>query len=104
MFDRVHHPARGRRGGGPGGPTTIARSDGATMRGKGKQFVPEGERVLMALPGGAGYGPAAERDPALIARDLALGYISADEAAETYGLDAATIADILARAKQGEIF
>ena len=28
MFDRVDHPARGRRGGGAGAPTTIAQDDG----------------------------------------------------------------------------
>ena len=54
MFDRVDHPARGRRGGLPGAATTIARDDGATMRGKGRQFVPHGRRVLMAFPGGGG--------------------------------------------------
>jgi len=36
MFDRVHHPARGRRGGAPGAPTTIVRDDGTAMKGKGK--------------------------------------------------------------------
>ena len=35
MFDRVDHPARGRRGGNTGGPTTIALDDGTPMRGKG---------------------------------------------------------------------
>ena len=52
MFDRVDHPALGRVGGGQGGPTTIARSDGSTMQGKGRQFVPHGQRVLLAFPGG----------------------------------------------------
>lgn len=86
MFDRVHHPARGRRGGAEGAPTTIAQDDGAAMQGKGKQFVPHGRKVMLAFPGGAGYGPAAERDPALVKRDLARGYISADAARRDYGL------------------
>jgi N-methylhydantoinase B len=30
--------------------------------------------VLLRTPGGGGYGPAAERDPALVERDRALGY------------------------------
>ena len=29
------------------------------MHGKGKQFVPHGRRVMLALPGGAGYGDPA---------------------------------------------
>ena len=104
MLDRVDHPARGRRGGDNGGPTTIARSDGEGMQGKGKQFVPHGLRVQMAFPGGAGYGAAAQRDADAVRRDLALGYISARQAAETYGLSAAEIAEVQARAARGDVF
>ncbi|MEL7344949.1 MAG: hydantoinase B/oxoprolinase family protein, partial [Pseudomonadota bacterium] len=96
MFDRVNHPARGRRGGQMGAPTTIQRDDATPMSGKGKQFVPHGRVVQMAFPGGAGYGPAAQRDPDLIKRDLILGYISPDFAMQHYGLDAAEIASIMA--------
>ena len=102
MFDRVDHPARGRRGGAEGGPTTIARSDGATMRGKGKQFVPHGQRVVLAFPGGAGYGPVSERDPEQVKRDLALGYISAQTARDTYGLSEADVQAVSARVAKGE--
>ena len=104
MLDRVNHPARGRRGGGNGAPTTISRSDGTAMRGKGKQFVPHGQMVMMAFPGGAGYGPAAERDRDQVIRDLALGYISEQAASEVYHLPKETVADIIARAKAGEVF
>ncbi|MEY8837739.1 hydantoinase B/oxoprolinase family protein, partial [Cribrihabitans sp. XS_ASV171] len=103
MFERVHHPARGRRGGADGAPTTIARDDGTPMKGKGKQFVPHGQRVRMAFPGGAGYGDPRERNPALVARDLALGYISAQTAREVYGFAPDRIAEIEARAKRGEV-
>ncbi|MEK9860237.1 MAG: hydantoinase B/oxoprolinase family protein, partial [Alphaproteobacteria bacterium] len=74
MFDRGAHPARGRRGGQAGAPTTIAQDDGSRMRVKGKQFVPHGRKVMMAFPGGAGYGDPADRDPNLVKRDLARGY------------------------------
>ena len=104
MFDRVDHPARGRRGGAPGAATTIGQDDGAAMRGKGKQFVPHGRRVMMAFPGGAGYGDPALRDPDMIRRDLALGYISADLARSAYGMSRADITDVLARAKRGDVF
>ena len=93
MFDRVDHPARGRRGGGPGAPTTIARDDGAAMKGKGKQFVPSGRRVLLAFPGGAGYGPAAERAPQDVARDVRLGYVTREAALRDYPQARALIED-----------
>lgn len=104
MFDRVDHPARGRRDGLPGAPTTVVRDDGTTMRGKGRQFVPHGARVAMAFPGGAGYGPVAERDPAQVRRDLGLGYITAAAARDVYGMDEAEIGETLTRARRGEIF
>uniref|UniRef100_UPI002FDB3238 hydantoinase B/oxoprolinase family protein n=1 Tax=Yoonia sp. TaxID=2212373 RepID=UPI002FDB3238 len=102
MFDRVHHPARGRQGGRDGGPTTIAQDDATPMQGKGKQFVPEGRRVVLGLPGGAGYGDPADRDPGLVKRDLARGYISAKAAAEDYGLSADEIAAVQAAVARGE--
>ena len=104
MFDRVHHPARGRAGGADGAPTTIARSDGTEMRGKGKQFVPEGAKVLLAFPGGGGYGPASGRDREAVKRDLARGYISPDAARTAYGLSDDDISAVLAAAQAGEAF
>lgn len=102
MFDRVDHPARGRQGGLDGAPTTIARDDGAAMKGKGKQFVPAGRRVMLAFPGGAGYGPPRQRDPELVRKDLARGYISAQVAADVYGMSAADIAAVSEAVKRGE--
>ncbi|RFU12380.1 hydantoinase B/oxoprolinase family protein [Rhodobacteraceae bacterium W635] len=104
MFDRVHHPARGRRGGADGAPTTIAEDDGTPMKGKGRQGVAHGRRVCMGFPGGGGYGQAVERDRAAVRRDLAHGLISPEAAARDHGLDPATIDDTLARAKRGEVF
>ena len=102
MFDRVDHPALGRRGGGAGAPTTIAQDDGTPMRGKGKQFVAHGRKVLMAFPGGAGYGAPRARSVAAVKRDLLRGYISAETAAQDYGLSAADIKAVEALADQGE--
>jgi N-methylhydantoinase B len=102
MFDRGAHPARGRRGGQAGAPTTIAQDDGTAMRVKGKQFVPHGRKVMMAFPGGAGYGDPAERDPNLVKRDLARGYISAQSAAEDYGLSQDDIDAVEAAVKAGD--
>ncbi|MEO6608025.1 MAG: hydantoinase B/oxoprolinase family protein [Aestuariivirga sp.] len=103
MFDRVDHPARGRQGGAPGAATTIKRSDDEKMKGKGKQFVPHGRRVLLAFPGGAGFGSAKDRDPALVKRDLARGYISRDVAIKDYGLRPAEADAVIASVKNGTV-
>ena len=102
MFDRVEHPARGRRGGGAGAPTTISQDDGSVMNGKGKQFVAHGRRVVMAFPGGAGYGDPSERSVELVKRDLARGYISAETASKNYNLSAADIAEVQAAVARGD--
>ncbi|MBT8412217.1 MAG: hydantoinase B/oxoprolinase family protein [Octadecabacter sp.] len=91
MFDRIDHPARGRRGGHSGAPTTIAQDDGTPMRGKGKQFVPHGRRVMLALPGGAGYGDPKDRPHALIQRDLERGYITPEAANRDYEVSKETL-------------
>ncbi len=104
MLDRVRHPARGRAGGRPGAPTTIIRDDGVPMRGKGKQFVPHGRKVMLAFPGGGGYGDPADRDPGLVKRDLARGYISAETAARDYGLSHDDIRAVEQAVRKGEAF
>lgn len=103
MFDRVDHPARGRQGGGSGAATTIVRDDGEKMYGKGKQFVPHGRKVVLAFPGGAGYGDCREREEHLIKRDLARGYISSETAKSKYGLSDTAIADVEAAIRKGEL-
>ncbi|GLQ27732.1 hydantoinase B/oxoprolinase family protein [Sulfitobacter pacificus] len=102
MFDRVDHPAQGRRGGGAGAPTTIAQDDGGKMYGKGKQLVTHGRKVMMAFPGGGGYGDPAERPRESVMRDLARGYISAQTAAQDYGLSNADIAAVQNAIAKGE--
>jgi len=104
MFDRRDHPARGRRGGQGGAATEIAQDDGRAMTVKGKQFVPHGRKVVMAFPGGAGYGDPKERSAELVKRDLARGYISANTAQEVYGLSGADVADVEEAVRKGEAF
>jgi len=103
MFDRVDHPARGRQGGHNGAPTTISRDDGAVMRGKGKQFVPHGRKVMLAFPGGAGYGDPRLRDETVVKRDLLLGYISAETAQNIYGLTDSAISEVNEAIRKGEM-
>ncbi len=45
-----------------------------------------GQAVRLESPGGGGYGSALERDPALVAEDVRLGYVGAEAARERYGV------------------
>jgi len=47
-----------------------------------------GDRVRVATPGGGGYGDPRQRDPELVRRDVALGYYTAAQAAELFGVEA----------------
>lgn len=74
MFDRIEHPPRGREGGENGKAGSVHLDDGTVMRAKGRQHVPAGRRLVIELPGGGGYGPAAERDAEAASRDRRLDY------------------------------
>jgi 5-oxoprolinase (ATP-hydrolysing) len=58
LFDRIDHPARGRDGGGDAAPGAIRLASGKILKGKGKQIVPAGDRLILELPGGGGLGKA----------------------------------------------
>jgi N-methylhydantoinase B len=47
-----------------------------------------GDRVRVGTPGGGGYGDPSERDPALVRRDVRLGYYTPEEAREKFGTTA----------------
>jgi N-methylhydantoinase B len=48
----------------------------APSNAKAEQLVPSGALVEIRLPGGGGYGPAAERDPDLVEIDRREGYVT----------------------------
>jgi N-methylhydantoinase B len=86
-FERVTYPARGRHGGGPGGPGRLSLASGAVLKAKGLGVVPPGDRLIVEMPGGGGMGDPKERDPAAVRTDVRLGYLSAGAAARDYGVD-----------------
>jgi N-methylhydantoinase B/oxoprolinase/acetone carboxylase alpha subunit len=45
-----------------------------------------GDQILLRSPGGGGYGPASEREAALVLDDVRQGLISAEAAREAYGV------------------
>ncbi len=80
MFDRIDNPARGRAGGAHGAAGSVRLDDGTKMASKGRQKVPADRTLVLELPGGGGYGNPADRDPDLVRRDIARGYVSATQA------------------------
>lgn len=92
MFDRTRNPARGRAGGQPGLPGGVMLTDGTALRGKGTQYVPSGERLILQLPGGGGFGDPAQRSREDLARDLRNGYLSPETLKAQYGVTAADLA------------
>ena len=55
------------------------------MRTKGFQIIPDGERLVLELPGGGGMGDPHARAPALIARDIRDEVVTLEEAERVYG-------------------
>ena len=75
MFDRVSHPARGRRGGGHGAPGRVYIKGGEELRGKGQDIVPSGATLVLETPGGGGIGDPADRDAGAVSRDAEAGLV-----------------------------
>ncbi len=76
MFDRVHHPARGRSGGHAGAAGAVELDDGTILNPKGWQHVPAGRRLILSVPGGGGFGPPEERCEMRRMADLEAGYVT----------------------------
>jgi N-methylhydantoinase B len=83
-FERVKHPARGRDGGGPGGNGRLSLASGQELKAKGFQTIPAGERLVVEMPGGGGFGDPRKRDRARVERDVRLGLVSEEQANAMY--------------------
>jgi N-methylhydantoinase B len=84
IFDRVANAPKGREGGLNGGTGVVALKSGKRLRTKGFQTVPDGDRLILKLPGGGGMGDPATRDLAQVARDVRDGLVSGDNARTLY--------------------
>ncbi|MBP0466469.1 hydantoinase B/oxoprolinase family protein [Roseomonas sp. PWR1] len=100
-FERGVYPARGRSGGGAGATGRLSLGSGGALAIKGLQIIPAGDRLIVEMPGGGGYGDPFARDPALVARDVRYGLIEAEAAEAAYGvvLTAAGEPDLAATAR-----
>jgi N-methylhydantoinase B len=84
IFDRVGNAPKGREGGLNGATGVVALKSGKALRTKGFQTIPDGDRLILKLPGGGGMGDPASRDPAQVARDVRDGLVSAENARAFY--------------------
>ena len=89
-MERMTSPPFGLSGGRPGAAAvvTLTTPDGTTrhLPSKGAFAAPAGSVIDMITPGSGGFGPAAERDPRAVGRDLLDGYVSAAAAERDYGV------------------
>ena len=77
LCDRTGTPPQGFFGGEPGAPGEVLVDGRQPSNPKAEQVLGAGARVEIRLPGGGGYGPPADRDPALRSRDRLEGYVTA---------------------------
>jgi N-methylhydantoinase B len=89
---RFRYPPEGLAGGRPGSRARfLVNSDQGSPYGL-TRLVP-GDVVAMDAAGGGGYGDPLDRDPELVAADVAEGYVTVERAREDYGVvvDPATL-------------
>jgi len=90
LADRVKFPPWGLFGGEDGKVaryTVISNGKSRVIPSKGTIQIMPGEMVRVETCGGGGYGPAHERDPHLVLRDVREGKVSAGRARERYGVE-----------------
>ncbi|WP_428928835.1 hydantoinase B/oxoprolinase family protein [Marinibacterium sp. SX1] len=83
---RLVEPAAGMDGGSPGARGRISVNDGPGFDKAGRVDLRRGDRVRLVQPGGGGHGPADQRDPEALRRDIAEGYVTPEGALRDYGL------------------
>jgi N-methylhydantoinase B len=93
-FDRIEFPPRGRDDGADGARGYLALGSGSVLRGKGFQDIPADERLIALTPGGGGLGHPFEREPAAVQEDVLDELVSAEAAAQVYGVILADTGDI----------
>jgi N-methylhydantoinase B len=85
MYERAVHGARGRDGGLDAPPGSVRLASGASLKPKGLQRIPAGDRLVLEVPGGGGLGAPDERSHADVETDVEAGLLSADAATSLYG-------------------
>ena len=86
MFDRTWRAPEGRHGGKNGLPGKVSLASGVSLRSKGRQLIPRGDRIVLELPGGGGYGPPGDREAELVREDVIDDLVSVEAAEADYGV------------------
>jgi len=74
LGERTRIPAPGFAGGEPGGLGAVI-IDGKNVDTREMYYLENGTTLLLRTPGGGGFGPPSERDPAAVDRDRKRGYV-----------------------------
>ncbi len=77
MAERTRHGAPGLAGGGTGQVGSV-QINGAEADNRAQHHLQRGDRILIATPGGGGYGPVSERSEDAAAHDRRQGYVTKD--------------------------
>lgn len=89
LSDRTKFPPWGLFGGGEARPASYilnpGRPDQGVLPSKVTTTLPPDTVLSVRTPGGGGYGPARERDPEAVRRDVRGGKVGATRAREVYG-------------------
>lgn len=86
MFDRTCTPPKGRHGGLCGAAGIVRTDAGRKLRSKGRQTVAYGEKLVLEMPGGGGFGHPMRRDADLVSRDVLDGLVTVVAAEAEYGV------------------
>ena len=103
LGDRADHPPFGLHGGGPAAPNRVRVIIGGEeweppMRTKlARRTLEAGDAVIVASPGGGGYGDPLTREVEAVQRDLNLGYISREIAERDHAVVVAEVTEIAGR-------
>ncbi|MGH2456252.1 MAG: hydantoinase B/oxoprolinase family protein, partial [Candidatus Limnocylindria bacterium] len=92
--DRIRTSAPGLAGGLPGAPGAFGLADGQALDGKRTVVLRPQDEVVVLTPGGGGLGDPFERDPSAVMDDVAEGLVSAEQAAQAYGVVLTTEGEI----------
>lgn len=84
LTERIKHPASGYLGGAEGKAGAILLNDTPVEEPKGEVILNTGDRITLYLPGGGGYGPAAERNEDSIRADIDNELVSPEAALHDY--------------------
>ncbi len=78
MAERTRHAAPGLAQGGEGAAGSVAIND-QVIDNRAQHQLKFGDSIIIATPGGGGYGPVGQRDKAAAARDRRLGYVEPED-------------------------